>query len=70
MDGRQRLGSESSAVMRNLPLSLVVALWLTGAIWCVVLVVYAFGVDRRVLYATFLVGFVAAFIEGGASRSS
>lgn len=56
--------------MRNLPPSLVVALWLTGAIWCVALVVYAFGVGRRVLYATFLVGFVAAFIEGGASRSS
>ncbi|CAN5206440.1 hypothetical protein BH10PSE10_BH10PSE10_09720 [soil metagenome] len=56
--------------MRNLPPSLVIALWFTGAVWCFGLVVYEFGVDRHVLYATFLLGFVAAFVEGGTSRSS
>ncbi|MBV5271852.1 MAG: hypothetical protein JZU55_20560 [Afipia sp.] len=62
--------SESSAIMRNLPPSLVIALWLTGAVWCVAFVVYEFGIDRHVLYATFLFGLAAALIEWRASRSS
>ncbi len=55
--------------MRNLPPSLIIALWLTAAIWCVGLVVYEFGIDRHVLYATFALGFAAAFLEVGTSRS-
>lgn len=56
--------------MRNLPSSLVIALWFTGAIWFVAIMVYVFGVDRHVLYATFALGLAAAFIEWRTSRSS
>jgi hypothetical protein len=56
--------------MRRLPLSLVIALWFTGSIWFVAILVYVFGVDRHVLYATFLFGLAAAALEWRASRKS
>jgi hypothetical protein len=56
--------------MNRLPTSLVIALWFTGSIWLVAMLVYVFGVDRHVLYATFLFGLVAAVFEWRASRKS
>ena len=56
--------------MNRLPASLIIALWFTGAIWCVGILVYVFGVDRHVLYATFLFGLVIAALEWRASRKS
>jgi hypothetical protein len=56
--------------VRNLPPSLVIALWLTGAIWFVALLLYEFGVHHHVLYATFLFGLAAACIEWRTSRRS
>jgi hypothetical protein len=54
--------------MSRVPTSLVIALWFTGAIWLVAFLVYVFGVDRHVLYATSLFGLVIAVLEWRASR--
>jgi predicted branched-subunit amino acid permease len=56
--------------MNRLPSSLAIALWFTGAIWLVAILVYVFVVDRHVLYATSLFGLVAAVLEWRASRRS
>jgi hypothetical protein len=56
--------------MNRLPTSLVIALWFTGSIWLIAMLVYVLGVDRHVLYATFLFGLVAAAFEWRASRKS
>jgi hypothetical protein len=56
--------------MSRLPPSLAIALWFTGSIWLVAILVYAFGVDHHVLYATALFGLVAAVLEWRASRKS
>jgi hypothetical protein len=56
--------------MSRLPSLLVIALWFTGSIWLVAFLVYFFGVDRHVLYASFLFGLVAAAFEWRASRKS
>lgn len=55
--------------MHNLPPSLSIALWLTGALWVAAFAIYQFGVDRHVLYATFMFGLAAALVEWNASRS-
>ncbi len=63
-------GSSKENSMSRLPTSLVIALWFTGAVWLVAFLVYVFGVDRHVLYATSLFGLVIAVLEWRASRKS
>ncbi len=56
--------------MSRLPTSLVIALWFTGSIWFIAILVYMFGIDRHVLYATSLFGLLAAVLEWRASRKT
>lgn len=56
--------------MRNLPSSLVIALWFTGSIWFVAILIHVYGADDRALYVTVALGLVAAIVEWRTSRSS
>jgi hypothetical protein len=49
--------------MARLPTSLSIALWLTGSIWAVAILVHFFDSPREIVYAAFAFGLLAGILE-------
>ena len=68
--GRTRVGrscssppAPKSGALMQIPSLLVIALWLTGAMWLVGLLAYRFGLPSEFVASIFIIGSVAAVIE-------
>ena len=54
--------------MKNLPLSLTIAIWIVGPLWVVGLVALLFGASWEIPAATFAMGILAGLMEWQARR--
>ena len=57
------------ANMAGLPLSLVIAIWLVGAMWIVGLIAQFFGLSSDVVWFVLFLGTGAALVEWRARRN-
>jgi hypothetical protein len=56
--------------MTGLPTSLFIALWLTGSMWVVGMIAYAFDAPAEIVLVTFILGLAGGFAEWLAHRKN